>query len=66
VNVGLYKNGKKIATMYPGRRTYKGAEDEQAVSEIAIRESLLEDFTSCSRDRLLPIHREEREHFTFT
>jgi cytochrome c-type biogenesis protein CcmF len=43
VNVGLYKNGKKIANMFPGRRTYKGAEDEQAVSEIAIRESLLED-----------------------
>ena len=29
--------------MYPGRRTYKGAEDEQAISEIAIRESLIED-----------------------
>ncbi len=43
VNVGLYKNGTKIANMFPGRRTYKGAEDEQAVSEIAIRESLLED-----------------------
>ena len=43
VVVGLYKNGKKIANMFPGRRTYKGAEDEQAVSEIAIRESLIED-----------------------
>src|SRR5678816_4362235 len=42
VVVGLYKNGKKIANMFPGRRTYKGAEDEQAVSEIAIRESLIE------------------------
>jgi cytochrome c-type biogenesis protein CcmF len=43
VVVGLYKNGTKIANMFPGRRTYKGAEDEQAVSEIAIRESLTED-----------------------
>src|SRR4029077_18978803 len=38
-----YKNGELIANMYPGRRTYEGAEGEQATSEIAIRESLRED-----------------------
>jgi hypothetical protein len=43
VNVGLYKNGKKIAKHVSRQEDLQGAEDEQAVSEIAIRESLLED-----------------------
>lgn len=44
-DVSLYKDGVKIANMYPGRRMYSGtANDEsQATSEIAIRESLRED-----------------------
>jgi cytochrome c-type biogenesis protein CcmF len=41
--VSLYKNGTKIANMLPGRRNYNGSDGEQAVSEIAIRESLQED-----------------------
>src|SRR6185436_7588212 len=42
-NVSLYQNGTKVATLYPGRRNYNGSDGEQAVSEIAIRESLKED-----------------------
>jgi cytochrome c-type biogenesis protein CcmF len=42
-NVSLYKDGTKIASMFPGRRNYNGSDGEQAVSEIAIRESLRED-----------------------
>jgi cytochrome c-type biogenesis protein CcmF len=43
VIVGLYKDGTKVATMYPGRRNYKGTAEQQATSEIAIRETLRED-----------------------
>ena len=42
-HIAIFRNGKQIDTMYPGRSIFKKHEDEEARTEVAIRRSLSED-----------------------
>jgi cytochrome c-type biogenesis protein CcmF len=57
--LNIYKNGKKIDTMYPERRFYKAS--QQPATMVAIRSTLLEDlylvFAGLNQDTGRPIIR---------